>query len=73
MIEVCNPATCEILGTVPDCDAAEVNRAVAVARASFENKTWRGPKNCCLKRWNAIQTARWRTTQWRWCAAAKGA
>ncbi len=42
MIEVCNPATCELLGTVPDCDAAEVDRAVAIARASFENKTWRG-------------------------------
>ena len=26
----------------PDCDAAEVDRAVAIARASFENKTWRG-------------------------------
>jgi acyl-CoA reductase-like NAD-dependent aldehyde dehydrogenase len=42
MIEVCNPATCELLATVPDCDAAEVDRAVAIARASFENKTWRG-------------------------------
>jgi len=42
MIEVCNPATCELLATVPDCDAAEVDRAVAVARASFQNKTWRG-------------------------------
>jgi acyl-CoA reductase-like NAD-dependent aldehyde dehydrogenase len=42
MIEICNPATCELLGTVPDCDAAEVDRAVAAARASFENKTWRG-------------------------------
>jgi aldehyde dehydrogenase (NAD+) len=42
MIEICNPATCELLGTVPDCDAAEVDRAVAIARASFENKTWRG-------------------------------
>ena len=42
MIEVCNPATCELLATVPDCDAAEVDRAVAAARASFQNKTWRG-------------------------------
>ncbi len=42
MIEICNPATCELLGTVPDCDAAEVDRAVATARAIFENKTWRG-------------------------------
>ena len=42
MIEVCNPANCELLATVPDCDATEVDRAVAVARASFQNKTWRG-------------------------------
>src|SRR5260370_10625749 len=42
MIEVCNPATCELLGIVPDCDAAEVDLAVATARASFQNKTWRG-------------------------------
>jgi acyl-CoA reductase-like NAD-dependent aldehyde dehydrogenase len=42
MIEVCNPATCELLATVPDCDAAEVDCAVAAARASFQNKTWRG-------------------------------
>ena len=41
-IEVCNPATGELLGTVPDADAAEIDRAVAAARASFESKTWRG-------------------------------
>jgi aldehyde dehydrogenase (NAD+) len=42
MIEVCNPATCEVLGIVPDCDAVDVDLAVATARASFQNKTWRG-------------------------------
>ncbi|MEO8597996.1 MAG: aldehyde dehydrogenase family protein [Candidatus Solibacter sp.] len=42
MIDVCNPATSELLGTVPDFDAAEVDRAVATARATFENKVWRG-------------------------------
>ncbi len=41
-IEVCNPATGELLSTVPDFDAAEVDRAVAAARASFQNKSWRG-------------------------------
>jgi len=41
-IEVINPATGELLTTVPDHDAADVDRAVAAARASFENKTWRG-------------------------------
>jgi len=40
-IEVINPATGELLTTVPDHDAADVDRAVAAARASFENKTWR--------------------------------
>ena len=41
-IEICSPATGELLGTVPDFDAGAVDRAVAAARASFENKTWRG-------------------------------
>ena len=41
-IDVCNPATGEMLTTVPDADACDVNRAVAAARASFEKKTWRG-------------------------------
>jgi acyl-CoA reductase-like NAD-dependent aldehyde dehydrogenase len=41
-IDVCNPATGEHLTTVPDSDAADVDRAVAAARASFEKKTWRG-------------------------------
>jgi aldehyde dehydrogenase (NAD+) len=41
-LDVINPATGELLATVPDSDAADVDRAVAAARASFENKTWRG-------------------------------
>lgn len=41
-IDVINPATGELITTVPDHDAADVDRAVATARASFENKTWRG-------------------------------
>ena len=41
-IEICNPATGDIVGAVPDFDAESVDRAVATARASFENKTWRG-------------------------------
>ena len=41
-IEVCNPATGELLGAVPDFDAEDVDRAVATARASFQDKTWRG-------------------------------
>jgi len=41
-IDVINPATGELLTTVPDSEAGEVNRAVSAARASFERKSWRG-------------------------------
>jgi acyl-CoA reductase-like NAD-dependent aldehyde dehydrogenase len=41
-IDVVNPATGELLTTVPDGAAADVDRAVAAARASFERKSWRG-------------------------------
>jgi aldehyde dehydrogenase (NAD+) len=41
-IEVRNPATGELLATVPDATQADVDRAVAAARESFEKKTWRG-------------------------------
>jgi aldehyde dehydrogenase (NAD+) len=41
-IEIFNPANGDLVGTVPDCDAAAVDCAVAAARASFEQKTWRG-------------------------------
>ena len=44
MIEVCNPATREVIASVPECGADEVNAAVARARASFEDKRWRGLK-----------------------------
>ena len=42
MIDVINPATCELIATVPDSGADDVNAAVAAARASFEDKRWRG-------------------------------
>lgn len=41
-IDVINPANGELISTVPDADAADVDRAVAAARASFGKKTWRG-------------------------------
>lgn len=41
-VEVCNPATGELLTTVPDGTPQDVDAAVAAARASFESKTWRG-------------------------------
>lgn len=41
-VDVINPATGELVTTVPDADSSDVDRAVAAARASFEKKTWRG-------------------------------
>jgi acyl-CoA reductase-like NAD-dependent aldehyde dehydrogenase len=41
-VDVINPATGELVTTVPDADSRDVDRAVAAARASFEKKTWRG-------------------------------
>ena len=41
-IDVVNPATGELLTTVPDGQGSDVDRAVAAARASFERKSWRG-------------------------------
>jgi acyl-CoA reductase-like NAD-dependent aldehyde dehydrogenase len=40
-IEVRNPATGELLTTVPNASAADVDAAVAAARVSFEDKRWR--------------------------------
>ncbi len=36
-IEVTNPATGEVLGSVPKCGAAETRRAIAAAQNSFES------------------------------------
>ncbi|MDQ6662774.1 MAG: aldehyde dehydrogenase family protein [Acidobacteriota bacterium] len=41
-IDVINPATGDLLTTVPDGNSADVDRAVAAARLSFEKKSWRG-------------------------------
>jgi aldehyde dehydrogenase (NAD+) len=41
-IEVRNPASGDLLVTVPDATVEDVNRAVAAARASFEGESWRG-------------------------------
>ncbi|HXJ94340.1 MAG TPA: aldehyde dehydrogenase family protein [Terriglobia bacterium] len=40
-IEVINPATREVLATVPRGDAEDVDRAVQAARRAFENPAWR--------------------------------
>ena len=41
-IDVINPATGELITTVPDTDGQGVDCAVAAARASFEQRSWRG-------------------------------
>ncbi|WP_406854555.1 NAD-dependent succinate-semialdehyde dehydrogenase [Alsobacter sp. KACC 23698] len=38
-IEVTNPATGEVIGTIPNCGAAETKRAIAAAQKAFEG--WR--------------------------------
>jgi len=41
-IDVVNPATGELLTTVPDGQGCDIDRAVGAARDSFERKSWRG-------------------------------
>src|SRR5215475_330746 len=57
-IEVKNPATGELLTTVPDGEAPDVDRAVTAARASFEKKSWRGmdPSKKEKILWNIAET-----------------
>src|SRR5437870_7484847 len=37
---VYDPSTEEVIAQVPDCDAEDVNRAVAAARAVFDDGAW---------------------------------
>jgi aldehyde dehydrogenase (NAD+) len=57
-IDIRNPATGELLTTVPDADACDVDRAVKAARESFEKKTWRGmdPSKKEQILWNIAET-----------------
>jgi aldehyde dehydrogenase (NAD+) len=41
-IDVVNPATGDLLTTVPDGQGCDIDRAVGAARDSFERKSWRG-------------------------------
>jgi len=43
-LPVINPATGEVLTSVPDAAPEDVDRAVRAARRSFENRAWRGMK-----------------------------
>jgi betaine-aldehyde dehydrogenase len=40
VIDVINPATSEVIGRVPDAGAPDVDRAVAAARAAFDDGGW---------------------------------
>jgi acyl-CoA reductase-like NAD-dependent aldehyde dehydrogenase len=40
--EIVNPATLELLGSVPDCEAADIDRAVAAAKAA-QHAWWKVP------------------------------
>ena len=40
-IDVIDPATTEVIARVPDASAADVNRAVAAARAAFDEGPWK--------------------------------
>jgi betaine-aldehyde dehydrogenase len=41
-IDVINPATQDVVATVPDGDADDIDRAVRAARRAFETEPWRG-------------------------------
>ena len=55
-IEVDDPATGAVIGTVPDCSAADTERAIAAADAAFA--PWRaltaGARAAILERWHAL-------------------
>jgi succinate-semialdehyde dehydrogenase/glutarate-semialdehyde dehydrogenase len=58
-LEVINPATGEVIGTVPDCGAAEAEAAIAAAQASWAD--WRrrtaGERAAMLEGWHALVLA----------------
>jgi succinate-semialdehyde dehydrogenase/glutarate-semialdehyde dehydrogenase len=55
-IAVDDPATGAVIGTVPDCDAADTQQAIAAAEAAFA--PWRartaGERAAILERWHAL-------------------
>jgi len=50
--EINNPATLQLLGTVPDCGPKDVARAVAAAKAA-QRGWWKVPvskrRSCCVR------------------------
>jgi succinate-semialdehyde dehydrogenase/glutarate-semialdehyde dehydrogenase len=58
-VEVANPATGEVLGTVPSLDAAETRRAIEAASAAFPAWAARTAKDraAILRRWHDLMLA----------------
>ena len=56
-MKVFNPATGELLGTVPDMGQAETQRAIAAASEAFVNwkKTTAGERAALLRKWFDLQ------------------
>ena len=50
-LEVRDPATAEVVTTVPAADAADVDRAVKAARTAFEGREWGGARPVDRERW----------------------
>jgi betaine-aldehyde dehydrogenase len=40
-LDVIDPSTCEVIGRVPDANRTDVDRAVAAARAAFDDGPWK--------------------------------
>src|SRR5271155_1766911 len=40
-LDVIDPSTCEVIARVPDAGRSDVDRAVAAARAAFDDGPWR--------------------------------
>jgi phenylacetaldehyde dehydrogenase len=50
-LDVRDPATAEVVTTVPAADAADVDRAVKAARAAFESREWGAARPVDRERW----------------------
>lgn len=50
-LDVINPATEEVIGTVPAADAKDIDRAVTAARRAFDNGPWSKARPAQRQRW----------------------
>src|SRR5437868_4672227 len=47
--DIINPATGEVLATVPEAGKSDVDKAVAAARAAFDTTNWRESSNAMAR------------------------